>query len=48
MKEVGFSLRETNLLGFNVGKRLWKSNLEKKRNNGGRPKFSIRGNNKIF
>ena len=40
LKRVGFSLRETNLLGFNVGKRLWNSNLEKKRNIGGRPKLS--------
>jgi hypothetical protein len=40
LKSVGFTLRETNLLGFNCGKRLWHSNLENKRNTGGRPKLT--------
>jgi hypothetical protein len=41
IKKAGFTLIEANKLGFNVGKKLWKSNLSLIRNKGGRPCLNL-------
>lgn len=39
VKDAGFSLKETKALGFKTSYKLWKSDLTKDRNPGGRPKL---------
>jgi hypothetical protein len=47
IKKAGFTLIEANKLGFNVGKKLWKSNLSLIRNKGGRPCLNLDTKNSI-
>jgi hypothetical protein len=47
IKKAGFTLIEANKLGFNVGKKLWKSNLSLNRNKGGRPGLHLDYKNSI-
>jgi len=41
IKSAGFSAYEAKKFGFNFSTKLWKSDLKKKRNLGGRPKIKV-------